>query len=192
MSNELNKAAAIFGSPTALKSAIDALSAQGFEDISVLIKNDKDDVDTDVRTYSTATYPSNKVVKENVESRSDQDNVSTKDPNALNTGSVTGGVLGAIAGLGALLIPGVGPVLATGTLASAIGAMAAGGAVGMTAGAIGGIFKDEGLPSDRVDVYRQAFDQGKGILVVDASETQDVLRARDILNQHRPEHIDTF
>ena len=192
MSNELNKAAAIFGSPTALKSAIDALSAQGFEDISVLIKNDKDDVDTDVRTYSTATYPSNKVVKENVESRSDQDNVSTKDPNALNTGSVTGGVLGAIAGLGALLIPGVGPVLATGTLASAIGAMAAGGAVGMTAGAIGGIFKDEGLPSDRVDVYRQAFDQGKGILVVDASETQDVLRTRDILNQHRPEHIDTF
>lgn len=192
MSNELNKAAAIFGSPTALKSAIDALSAQGFEDISVLIKNDKDDVDTDVRTYSTATYPTNKVVKENVESRSDQDNVSTKDPNALNTGSVTGGVLGAIAGLGALLIPGVGPVLATGTLASAIGAMAAGGAVGMTAGAIGGIFKDEGLPSDRVDVYRQAFDQGKGILVVDASETQDVLRARDILNQHRPEHIDTF
>lgn len=192
MSNELNKAAAIFGSPTALKSAIDALSAQGFEDISVLIKNDKDDVDTDVRTYSTATYPTNTVVKENVESRSDQDNVSTKDPNALNTGSVTGGVLGAIAGLGALLIPGVGPVLATGTLASAIGAMAAGGAVGMTAGAIGGIFKDEGLPSDRVDVYRQAFDQGKGILVVDASETQDVLRARDILNQHRPEHIDTF
>lgn len=192
MSNELNKAAAIFGTPTALKSAIDALSAQGFEDISVLIKNDKDDVDTDVRTYSTATYPTNTVVKENVESRTDQDNVSTKDPNALNTGSVAGGVLGAIAGLGALLIPGVGPVLATGTLASAIGAMAAGGAVGMTAGAIGGIFKDEGLPSDRVDVYRQAFDQGKGIIVVDASETQDVLRARDILNQHRPEHIDTF
>lgn len=194
MSKAINKAAAIFGNAQQMKEAIHSLNTQGFSDISVLIKHhDKDREVEEVRTYSTATYPSQRTVtKESVARETDLDNVTEKDPNALNTGSVTGGVLGAVAGLAALMIPGVGPVLATGTLASAVGAMAAGGALGMTAGALGGLLKDEGIPSERVDIYRDAFDQGKGIVIVDAKESTDVLQARDILNRFRPEHVDTF
>lgn len=198
--SEFNKAAAIFNSPMQLRDALQALSQEGFKDVSVLIKHeDHDDVSTDeVRTYSTATYPGTAatqgrpVTQERVETQIEKDDVSEKDPNALGKASVTGGVLGALAGLAALAIPGVGPVLATGTIASAIGAMAAGGAVGMTAGAIGGLLKDEGLPSDRVDIYREAFEAGKGVIIVDANEDVNILRARDILNRFNPEYIDTF
>lgn len=202
MSQEMNKAAAIFGNAHQMREAIQALTHQGFSDISVLIKHREQDNDVqdvqEVRTYSTATYPTQKIVsqkavtQESVQMQTEQDNVKAKDPNAVNTGSITGGVLGAVAGLAALMIPGVGPVLATGTLASAVGAMAAGGALGMTAGALGGLLKDEGIPAERVDVYRDAFDNGKGIIIVDAEASTDVLQARDILSRFRPEHVDTF
>ncbi len=256
---DLNKAAAIFTHHIHLKEALGALESNGFKDISVLIKSeeDREEAGTEVRTYSTTTYPpttkktetishatsytgsrfEERQIKEgnvdapvtdasyrtgvmpadhvdtyedrgtevrrvdkrvhNIEDsiQEHHEDVSVKDPNALTKGSVTGGVLGAVAGAAALLIPGVGPVLAAGPIASAIGAAAAGGAVGMTAGAIGGILKDEGLPSDRVSLYRKAFDQGKGIVIVDPSgdlQEQRVLEARDILNRFRPETVDTF
>ena len=210
--SEFNKAAAIFNSPMQLRDALQALSQEGFKDVSVLIKHeDHDDVSTDeARAYSTATYAgaaamqerpvveypvtqNRPVTQDQVETQIERnDNVSEKDPNALKKASVTGGVLGALAGLAALAIPGVGPVLATGAIASAIGAMAAGGAVGMTAGAIGGLLNDEGLPSDRVDIYREAFEAGKGVVIVDSNEDVDILRARDVLNRFNPEYIDTF
>ncbi len=189
--SEFSKAAAIFNSPIHLRDALQALAQEGFKDVSVLIKHEDNEDAPDVRTYSTATYPG-AVTQESVKAQTQRDEVSEKDPNAVSKASVTGGVLGALTGLAALAIPGIGPVIATGTIASAIGAMAAGGAVGMTAGVIGGLFKDEGLPSDRVDMYREAFEMGKGIVVVDASEDLDILRARDILNRFQPEQVDTF
>lgn len=186
----LNKAAAIFSSTVHLEKALKALSEGGFENVSVLIKQEEND-GPEVRTYSTATYPATQS-SAGVERQLESDAVSEKDPEALNNASATGGLLGAAAGLVAMIIPGVGPVLATGTLASAIGVMAAGGAMGMTAGAIGGLLKDEGLPSDRVELYRDAFNMGKGVVIVNASEDLDILRARDLLNRFQPDHIDTF
>lgn len=121
--------------------------------------------------------------------------VSTKDPDALLKDSAIGGVLGAIAGAAALLIPGIGPVFATGTLAAAVGAITAGGAAGMFAGALAGILQDEGLPQERVGFYRKAFHQGKAIIIVEPHGEDEFGRirlAREILNRHHPDTLDTF
>lgn len=120
--------------------------------------------------------------------------VRVKDPNALIKDSVKGGTLGLLAGAAALLIPGIGPVFAAGPIAAAIGALAAGAAVGTTAGALVGLFQDEGIPSDRVDAYRAAFDAGKAIIILKPKNEQDEMTelnlARSILNRHNPELVE--
>ncbi len=121
--------------------------------------------------------------------------ISSKDPNAFLKDTTIGGVIGALAGAATLLIPGVGPVLAVGPVALAIGAVSAGGAAGMTAGALAGVFQDEGLPQDRVGFYRKAFSQGKAIVIVEPKGDDQVNRirlAREILNHYDPDTLDTF
>jgi hypothetical protein len=46
------------------------------------------------------------------------------------TGAVVGGTLGLLAGIGALAIPGVGPLIAAGPIMAALAGMGVGGAVG--------------------------------------------------------------
>jgi hypothetical protein len=124
----------------------------------------------------------------------DTHDVSVKDPNALMKDSMKGGVMGLLAGAAALLIPGIGPVFAAGPIAAAIGALATGAAVGTTAGALVGLFQDEGIPSDRVDAYRAAFDAGKAIVIIKPKNEQDEMTelnlARGILNRHNPELVE--
>ena len=56
------------------------------------------------------------------------------------TGATIGGVIGALVGAaGALLIPGIGPILAGGLIASALGGAAVGVAAGGLAGALDGL-----------------------------------------------------
>lgn len=117
--------------------------------------------------------------------------VAEKDPKAMVKGATAGGALGLIAGLGVLLIPGIGPVLAAGPLAAAITAAAGGAAIGATAGTLLGILNDEGIPSDRADFYNRHFNKGNIIVMVHTDEGH-AARAREILVKHNPETIDTF
>lgn len=90
------------------------------------------------------------------------------------TGAVAGGVLGALA---ALLIPGVGPVLALGTLG---GTVLAGAAAGAGLGAIAGALIGAGVPEDEATYYEGEFQQGRAIVTVQAgqryAEAQSILR----------------
>lgn len=117
--------------------------------------------------------------------------VAEKDPKAMVKGATAGGALGLIAGLGVLLIPGIGPVLAAGPLAAAITAAAGGAAIGATAGTLVGILNDEGIPSDRADFYNRHFSKGNVIVMIHTDEGHSA-RAREILVKHNPETIDTF
>lgn len=118
-------------------------------------------------------------------------NVAEKDPKAMVKGATTGGALGLIAGLGVLLLPGIGPVLAAGPLAAAVTAAAGGAALGATAGTLLGILNDEGIPSDRADFYNRNFSKGNIIVMVHTDEGHSA-KAREILVKHNPETIDTF
>jgi hypothetical protein len=77
------------------------------------------------------------------------------------TGSVIGGTLGAVA---AMLIPGIGPILAGGLLAATFGGAAIGG--------IAGGFLSMGMPEHRARHYEQQFQAGHIILTIKAGDRQ--------------------
>lgn len=89
-------------------------------------------------------------------------------------GLLTGGTLGAIAGLGALLIPGIGPFIAGGALAQTLGvagsAALVSGAVGAAAGGLTGALVDYGLDREHAEFYEKRIRGGDVFVAVDTSD----------------------
>jgi len=148
----------IFDSRSALESTVDNLKTAGFRstDISVLMPTPE----------STKNFAHEKA---------------TKAPEGATTGATSGlavgGVLGWLAGIGALAIPGVGPFVAAGPIVGAIAGAGIGGAVGGIAGALIGL----GIPEYEAKRYETLVKEGGMLLSVhvDNSDFQD--RAKDIL-----------
>jgi uncharacterized protein (TIGR02271 family) len=92
------------------------------------------------------------------------------------TGAVTGGVLGGLAGwllgIGALAIPGAGPFIAAGALATTLGGAAIGAGVGAIAGALVGM----GVPEDEAKYYEGEVRGGRTLLTVRADGRYDEVR----------------
>ena len=82
------------------------------------------------------------------------------------SGGVVGGVVGLLAGVGALVIPGVGPIIAGGALASTL----AGAGIGAAAGGLVGALVGMGIPEENARHFEQGFQQGRILLTVDAGE----------------------
>jgi hypothetical protein len=96
-------------------------------------------------------------------------------------GAVVGGAAGLLTGLGLLAIPGLGPVVAAGWLAStALGAVAGG-----AAGGIVGSLIDAGVPEEHAHVYSEAVRRGGTLVSVQAAEN-DVAKVQSILGKHTP------
>lgn len=100
-------------------------------------------------------------------------------------GAVTGGALGAgaglLAGLGILAIPGIGAVAAAGWLAStAIGAVVGAAAGGATGGLLGAL-KESGHTDDEAHVYSEGVRRG-GALVSVKAEEDEIRRVEQILD----------
>ena len=76
------------------------------------------------------------------------------------TGAMTGGALGGLAGLligiGAITIPGIGPVVAAGPLGTALASTLVGAGIGAATGGIIGALVDAGVPEEEARLYRQA------------------------------------
>src|SRR5438874_379082 len=114
---------------------------------------------------------------------------STKAPEGTTTGvtagGVIGGTLGLLAGIGALAIPGVGPLIAAGPIMGALAGMGAGGAVGGLVGALVGM----GMPEYEAKRYEGRVKNG-GVLLSAHCETSDEIdRAKEILKQTGAEDI---
>ncbi|MEH7416822.1 general stress protein [Neobacillus drentensis] len=129
--------------------AVEDLKRQGYasEDISVIGKN-KDDV----RDINDATG-------------------TTTEKSAMAgaaTGGALGGVLGLLAGVGALAIPGIGPLVAAGPIAATLTGAAAGAGVGGLAGVLIGL----GIPEDEADRYEDLVKEGKFLVVVERRENR--------------------
>ena len=78
----------------------------------------------------------------------------------ITTGGIVGGTLGLLAGIGALAIPGVGPLIAAGPIVAALAGVGAGGAVGGLIGALVGM----GIPEYEAKRFEGAVKNG-GTLV---------------------------
>lgn len=113
----------------------------------------------------------------------------TKAPEGAATGAgaggVLGGTLGLLAGIGALAIPGVGPLIAAGPVLAALSGAAAGAAVGGFTGALVGL----GIPELEAKAYEGKI-RGGNILVAVHTESRDVQRgAEDVLKQAGAHHV---
>jgi len=105
-------------------------------------------------------------------------------------GSVLGGALGLLVGLGALAIPGIGPVIAAGTLATALGTTAFGAGLGAAAGGLAGGLTNLGVASSDIAYYTEGIRQGGVLVAATAENEQKTHDAQHILHRHGGEHVD--
>ena len=103
------------------------------------------------------------------------------------TGGVLGGIGGLLLGLGALAIPGVGPFLAAGPIAAALGGMAAGGAVGGVVGALAGL----GFDKEEARSYEEAINRGD-LLVLVKADADRYERVSDVFRYPEEEYYQRY
>jgi hypothetical protein len=113
----------------------------------------------------------------------------TKAPEGATTGAtaggVTGGVLGLLAGIGALAIPGVGPLIAAGPIMAAL----SGTAVGATTGGVVGGLVGLGIPEIEARRYEDKLKSGNYLIAVDARDGDQKDRAKEIFKNGGAEDI---
>jgi hypothetical protein len=93
------------------------------------------------------------------------------------TGAAVGGVLGWLIGIGALAIPGVGPLVAAGPIVSAL---AGAGAAGATGGLVGGLV-GAGIPEIEAKRFAGRIREGGYLISVHCDDRQWAKRAEDVL-----------
>lgn len=157
------KNVAVFGlyaSPAIAENAVDYLLEKGFSNsaISVLLPDDE----------STRAFAHEK---------------HTKAPEGAATGVTAGGViggsLGLLAGIGALAIPGVGPLIAAGPIMAALAGLGVGGAVGGIVGALVGM----GIPEFEAKRYESAVREGGTLLSVHCDTSHQIDQAKVALKE---------
>src|SRR5512142_2739372 len=99
-------------------------------------------------------------------------------------GAILGGLGGLLVGLGALAIPGVGPIIAAGPIVSTL----AGAGAGAVAGGIVGALVDMGIPEEHAKAYAEGIRQG-GTLVTVRTPDEQSTRAMQIMEQFNPVDI---
>ncbi len=145
----------IYATPSTAESAVDHLLSLGFPNsaISVLLPDDE----------STRAFAHEK---------------NTKAPEGtatgVTTGGVVGGTLGLLAGIGALAIPGVGPLIAAGPIMGTLAGVGVGGAVGGIVGALVGM----GIPEYEAKRFEGAVKDGGTLLSVHCDTSDDVSKAK--------------
>jgi hypothetical protein len=100
-------------------------------------------------------------------------------------GAAVGGVGGLLAGLGLLAIPGLGPVVAAGWLASTAAGAGVGLVAGGTAGGLIGALQKEGVSERDAHVYSEGVRRG-GSLVSAKVDDAAAPQAEAILDRHHP------
>jgi hypothetical protein len=148
----------IYSNEAAAETAVDQVIASGFsnDDVSVLMSDIKGSKD----------FAAEK---------------NTKAPEGATTGvgvgGVVGGTLGLLAGIGALAIPGVGPLIAAGPIMGALAGLGVGGAVGGLVGALVGM----GIPEYEAKRYEGRVKDGGILVSVHCDSSEEVSRAKQIL-----------
>ncbi|MBA3943634.1 MAG: DUF2382 domain-containing protein [Herpetosiphonaceae bacterium] len=108
------------------------------------------------------------------------------------TGGVLGGLGGLLVGLGALAIPGIGPVIAGGTLAAALGTTAAGAGIGAASGGLIGALVGAGVPEEDANVYTEGVRRGGALVTVQTNDDAMASQAADIMDRHNVQDIDNL
>ncbi|MDX0466370.1 general stress protein [Sinorhizobium medicae] len=150
--------------------------------------DDYEDARDAVSDLETAGVPSDDI---SIVANNTGDKYSTEGSNAAEgagagagLGAAGGGVVGLLTGLGLMAIPGVGPVVAAGWLASTAAGAAAGAVAGGAAGGLIGALTDSGVDEDDAHVYAEGVRRG-GTLVTARVADDLAPQAEAILKQRR-------
>src|SRR5215470_4249147 len=107
--------------------------------------------------------------------------INTKAPEGVaagaGSGAAVGGVLGWLVGIGAIAIPGVGPLVAAGPV---VAALAGAGAAGATGGLVGGLI-GAGIPEIEAKRYAGRIREGGYLISVHGDDRTWAKRAEEIL-----------
>lgn len=122
------------------------------------------------------------------------DETGTQVPEGMTYGAASGGLLGGVTGLlmgiGALAIPGIGPIIAAGPLAATL----AGAAVGAGAGGLVGGLIGLGIPEEEAKNYDKYVSEGHILVMVDVEgepkeqEVYRIFRQFNALNAQQPKN----
>jgi hypothetical protein len=96
------------------------------------------------------------------------------------TGATLGGITGLLVGLGTLAIPGVGPILLAGEIATALATTVAGAGIGAATGGLLGALIGLGIPEERAKVYNDRVSRGDYLVIVDGTD-EEIRRAETVL-----------
>ncbi|MDF0556901.1 general stress protein [Kamptonema sp. UHCC 0994] len=99
-------------------------------------------------------------------------------------GAVTGGLIGLIGSLTALTIPGIGPIVAGGTIATLLGDALVGGAIGAAAGGLVGGLIGLGVPEEQARVYSDRLSRGDYLVFVEGTNAE-IATAQSIFTTYR-------
>jgi hypothetical protein len=115
----------------------------------------------------------------------------TKLPEGAATGAgsgmVLGGVLGWMAGIGALAIPGLGPFIAAGPIMAALGGAAIGGAAGTLTGGLIGL----GFSEYEAKQYEGYLKDGNALISVSVADSDEVSKVKKVFTDAKAKHIST-
>jgi hypothetical protein len=115
--------------------------------------------------------------------------INTKAPEGAATGAgagaAVGGVLGWLVGIGALAIPGIGPLVAAGPIVAALAGAGAGGATG---GLVGGLI-GAGIPEIEAKRYAGRIREGGYLISVHCDDRDWSKRAKEILEATSGQHV---
>jgi hypothetical protein len=114
---------------------------------------------------------------------------STKAPEGAVTGATTGGAiggtLGLLAGIGALAVPGVGPLIAAGPIMAAL----SGAAVGATVAGVAGALIGMGIPEYEAKMYEGKVRDGNILLAVHCENNDQLKRVEDLYKANKATDI---
>jgi hypothetical protein len=165
--------ARMFDSYADASAAVRELEASGFshDDVSLIANRGDDGTTTTTTGGETSTSSSD---------------AGSGAGTGATLGTIVGGGAGLLAGLGALAIPGLGPIVAAGWLVAAL----AGAGVGAAAGGLLGALTGSGLSEEEANVYAEGVRRGGNLVTVRADESR-ATEAEAILARHNPVDVAT-
>lgn len=104
--------------------------------------------------------------------------------NGATSGSVLGGALGLLAGIGLSAIPGLGPIVGAGPLVGALSGVAFGG----LAGALVGF----GMPEMHAKNYERELHAGHLLLAIDVQDATRAAQAAEVLSNASARYVQTL
>ena len=120
--------------------------------------------------------------------------VTTGAATGAGLGAILGGAAGWLVGIGALAIPGVGPILAAGPIAAALGVAgttaAAGAGIGVVAGGLVGALTGWGFSEAEARAYQQGVERGDILLAVEVPDDQ-AGHVEDMFKRHGGDRVST-